>query len=250
MQQLMLDWSLLDDQQTYWKWIITHKGDQSCRFLADKHYSRQTVGATQFTRPGENLVLRTADGEALFVSWRSKHPRKDGYGYAYECTIFRNESPHKYLSSDLIKWAVHATVQEWGGFPGDGFITYVSPTAVKNENPGFCFEKANFIKQSQMSSRGLRCYKLEQLGYELMMEEQNNRSYLESCNEIIELGLESGEFIEVEWFLEEAHYTTDLLEMDKKRMKQEKLKGWSQYQNPMSWDDCFMPDYNKGWGIL
>ncbi|MCM3444007.1 MULTISPECIES: hypothetical protein [Metabacillus] len=41
--QLMLDWSEVTEEKTYGKWIVTHKGDQSCPMLADKHYSRQRL---------------------------------------------------------------------------------------------------------------------------------------------------------------------------------------------------------------
>ncbi|CAM4521976.1 hypothetical protein [Paenibacillus typhae] len=56
MNQIMLN--LLQ----YGPWLVVTKGGDSCRRLADRHYSRQTVGSPQFTRPGRNLVLRTALG--------------------------------------------------------------------------------------------------------------------------------------------------------------------------------------------
>lgn len=91
-------------------WVITNKGDQDCRLLADRHYSRQKVGSPQFCRPGRNLVLRAKDGNAVWVTWSGI--RDDGLD-AWECTIFRNESDHR--SSDLIREAVEITLQEWGG---------------------------------------------------------------------------------------------------------------------------------------
>lgn len=71
MQQPMLD---LPD---YEPWLVTHKGDCACRLLVDRHYSRQHVGHLMFTRPGRNLVLRTAaDDAAVWVTWNGI--RNDG----------------------------------------------------------------------------------------------------------------------------------------------------------------------------
>lgn len=133
-------------------WMITHKGDRSCRLLADRHYSRQTIGAPQFTRPGRNLVLRTADGAAVWVTWDGI--RDDGM-QAWECTMFRNEAPNKYLSSAMIRAAVAATCAEWEGLPPDGIITYVDSSKVRSSNPGYCFKAAGWRKIGRSRRRGL-----------------------------------------------------------------------------------------------
>lgn len=134
----------------YGPWIVTHKGDRACRMLADRHYSRQSIGHPMFTRPGRNLVLRTAEGDAVWVTWQGI--RDDGF-QAWECTIFRNES--KYLSSDMIRHAIKATVSEWGKPPEDGIITYVDHSKVRSTNPGFCFLKAGFQRVGKSKKRGL-----------------------------------------------------------------------------------------------
>lgn len=138
---------LLDIPQ-YGPWMVTHKGDQACRALADRHYSRQTPGAIQFCRPGRNLVLRTSLGDAVWVTWDGI--RDDGK-IGYECTLFRNESKH--LSSDLIKWAIHATIKEWG-YSKKEFLTYVNPEKIHSDNAGYCFRKAGFHPVGK-SKRGL-----------------------------------------------------------------------------------------------
>jgi hypothetical protein len=120
-------------------WQRVKKSDISCRLLADRHYSRQTVGDKQFCRPGRNIVMRTAMGDAVWVTWQGI--RDDGYD-AWECTIFRNES--EYLSSDLIKEAVTMTIEVWGKLPMDGIITTVDSNKIKSKNPGYCFKKAGF----------------------------------------------------------------------------------------------------------
>jgi hypothetical protein len=134
----------------YGEWMVTHKGDRSCRLLADRHYSRQTIGHPMFTRPGRNLVLRTAGGDAVWVTWYGI--RDDGLD-AYECTIFRNES--KYRSSDLIRWAVEATEAEWGASPKDGMITYVAADKVRSTNAGYCFKAAGWKRIGASKKRGL-----------------------------------------------------------------------------------------------
>lgn len=134
----------------YGPWLVTHKGDRACRLLADRHYSRQTIGSPQFCRPGRNLVLRTAPGDAVWVTWSGI--RDDGL-QAWECAIFRNESNH--LSSDMIRAAVEATYIEWGQPPPDGIITYVDQSKVRSSNPGFCFLKAGFRRIGRSKRRGL-----------------------------------------------------------------------------------------------
>lgn len=144
MNQLMLD------LPQYGPWLVTHKGDQSCRLLADRHYSRQTVGAAMFCRPGRNLVLRTAAGDAVWVTWDGI--RDDGLR-AWECTIFRNESSA--TSSAMIREAVAATLAEWGSPLPDGLITYVDATAIRSTNPGCCFKRAGWRRIGESKRRGL-----------------------------------------------------------------------------------------------
>ncbi|MEF3312628.1 hypothetical protein PV433_27430 [Paenibacillus sp. GYB004] len=144
MNQLMLD------IPQYGPWIRTHAGDQSGRLLADRHYSRQTVGHRQWNRPGRKLVLRTPQGDAIWVTWSGI--RDDGL-QAWECSIFRNES--QFLSSEMIRDAIEATYSEWGTPPPDGIITYVNSSKVRSPNPGFCFLKAGFRKIGKSKKRGL-----------------------------------------------------------------------------------------------
>lgn len=131
-------------------WELTNKGDQECRKLADRHYTRQKIGSRQFTRPGKNLVLRTPVADAVWVTWSGI--RDDGI-QAWECTLFRNESPH--LSSDLIREAIKVTLREWGTPPPDGIITYVNQSKVRSSNPGFCFLKAGWTKDGFSKRRNL-----------------------------------------------------------------------------------------------
>lgn len=138
------------DLPQYGHWMVTHKGDKTCRMLADRHYSRQNIGHPMFTRPGKNLVLRTADAKAVWVTWSGI--RDDGLD-AWECTIFRNETD--IISSELIKEAVTATLERWGTPPKDGIITYVWAEKVNSVNPGYCYKKAGWKVIGKSKVRGL-----------------------------------------------------------------------------------------------
>jgi len=131
-------------------WLITDKGDQDCRRLADKHYSRQTVGSPQFTRNGQNLVFITADLKAVWVTFRptpGKAERMDGLD-AWECSLFRNTG--KEIASELIAEALTLSCALWGPLPIDGMITSVNPDKIElikrrgEPLPGFCFLKAGW----------------------------------------------------------------------------------------------------------
>lgn len=96
--------------------------DSEMAALADRHYSRRTVGARQFLYSGRKLVLRNAEGTVLF-GWLFPDPamRMDGQT-GYNCAIFRNESNRK--SSDIIIEAEAAAFAKWG--PAR-LYTYIDP---------------------------------------------------------------------------------------------------------------------------
>lgn len=113
--------------------------DDECRQLADRHYSRRTVGARQFAYSGRKLVLRDAGGVVLFV-WMFPDPtmRMDGQT-GYNNAIFRNESARQ--SSDIILEAEWHAVAKWG--PNRAY-TYIDPAKIRSSNPGYCFKQAGW----------------------------------------------------------------------------------------------------------
>lgn len=113
--------------------------DDEMRQLADRHYSRRTVGARQFAYSGRKLVLRDPAGLVLWV-WMFPDPdmRMDGQT-GYNCAIFRNESSRR--SSDIILEAEQHAIRRWG--PGRMY-TYVDPAKVRSTNPGYCYLKAGW----------------------------------------------------------------------------------------------------------
>ena len=140
-------------------WTVTNKADQRPRFLADRHYTRQSPGHPMWTRPGWNLILycQQANGRAAaFCWWRPKWEsgivgteRKDGL-QAIECALFRNET--RYRSSTLIRQAVER-LRSWPhaldvAIP-DGLITGVNSAATAGgrspDSPaGKCFVEAGW----------------------------------------------------------------------------------------------------------
>ena len=116
-------------------WWLTKDGDRTCLALYERHYScyRYRDGRKRylFVGPGEKIVLRTAEGDALFV-WRKF---KDDSGQTgINCAVFRNESAHQ--SSDLIRQADQIADCIW---PGERHYTYVNSSRIRSTNPGFCF---------------------------------------------------------------------------------------------------------------
>jgi hypothetical protein len=131
-------------------WIVTNRASGYGSVLADRHYSRQTVGARQFLPPGQVLVLVTALGDAVF-GWHRPKPgiaRLDGLD-GWCCSIFRNEGA--YRSSELILEAEQLLVEIKQVCGPDGLFTYVEPNKLQSSNPGYCFQMAGWIKTDRWS---------------------------------------------------------------------------------------------------
>lgn len=124
-----------------WRWAIVPRSDAFAVALANRHYSRRRRAA-QVGPPGAPVVLRTPEGDALWVAARSDFAGMDGFDWAWRNCYFRNESPH--LSSGLIREAVAVTRHVYGEPPDDGLVTYINPAAVRSANPGYCFLMAGF----------------------------------------------------------------------------------------------------------
>lgn len=118
--------------------VRTNHYDQECRALADRHYSRVKVGATQFAPNGHKLVLRDTEGLVVFVWMRTDLPRRDGQTGHY-CQIFRNESARR--SSEIILEAEEMVTDLWGHAR---MFTYIDPRRIRSANPGYCFKRAGW----------------------------------------------------------------------------------------------------------
>lgn len=135
--------SMLADGASPWRQV--DKFDQVARELADRHYSRRTVGDEQFMPPGRTFVLLVNDerGRAVWGACENNDPAGNR---AFRCTIFRNESRH--LSSDLIRAATSLTLDRWrrrGWVPHPPLRTEVDPAKVRRKrDPGRCFLRAGW----------------------------------------------------------------------------------------------------------
>ncbi|MTJ81751.1 MAG: hypothetical protein F8N37_12135 [Telmatospirillum sp.] len=121
-------------------WIEVRDGNDSCRAIFDRHYSRHHYKDGRrpkiFVGPGEKMVLITPCARAMFV-WR-KFISADGQD-GVNCAVFRNEGAG--LASDLITAADKLADLRW---PGERHYTYVNPRKVRSTNPGFCFIAAGW----------------------------------------------------------------------------------------------------------
>lgn len=131
------------------RWRLAHRFDSQAVALADRHYSRQSVGSPQFMPPGACVVLTAMCGRAV---WGVSHQRAEYVGHAWPgawvCTIFRNEGAG--LSSALIVEALSATRWLWSP-PNAGVVTFVDAFATRCRRsrlspPGVCFRHAGFIE--------------------------------------------------------------------------------------------------------
>jgi hypothetical protein len=144
-------------------WVPSGRADRRSRLLADRHYSRQTVGARQFVPPGRCLVLyaKTAAGQAYWVtSWPFPQYVKHQWPGAWICSAFRNEGAA--LSSELIRTAVACTRYHFGDPPEMGMVTFVDPMKIRRKrDPGRCFIKAGFVRSTRGTKSRLIALQLE-----------------------------------------------------------------------------------------
>ena len=121
-------------------WYLTKDGDEYCMDLYKKHYSHKPYKDGRipkiFVGPGEKIVLRTWNADAMFV-WR-KFISDDGQDGIY-CSIFRNDSQTK--SSTLIQEADAIAFKVWSD---KRHYTYVNAKKIKSTNPGYCFKQAGW----------------------------------------------------------------------------------------------------------
>ena len=128
--------------------IVTTHFDPEMAMLADRHYSRRTVGARQFLYSGRKIVIRNSEGTILFGwVWPDDDKRMDGQT-GYNCAIFRNESDR--LSSEVILECERIAIARWGP---NRMYTYVDPGKIASKNPGYCFKKAGW-KFARLSKGG------------------------------------------------------------------------------------------------
>jgi hypothetical protein len=124
-------------------WHVSWRSDPQGRDIADRHYNRQSPGASGFVPPGRCFVL-TTPGALWVTSWPFPEYVKHDWPGAWINSTFRRESGTE-LASDMIRAAVAATRHHWPDVPDLGMITFVDPTKVRHKrDPGRCYRKAGF----------------------------------------------------------------------------------------------------------
>lgn len=128
----------------HWHWHLVRRCDPTARALADRHYSRQTVGAREFMASGKTLVLRTHDGGAVWGAIENLDPVGT---LRWRVSIFRRESGPR--ASDLVREATDTTYRYWiahyGGLPPVPLQTEVDPSKTRaKRDPGRCFLRAGW----------------------------------------------------------------------------------------------------------
>lgn len=134
-------------------WVKTTKFDANAASLADRHYSRRTVGSPQFMPPGQTLILIGRDVDAVFGWWRpdpaSGLKQMNGLD-GWTCTIFRYErAPDGPQASALILAAEVQLAATGRGCGPDGMLTYVWDRKVRSANPGYCFIRAGWVRRGR-----------------------------------------------------------------------------------------------------
>lgn len=150
-------------------WLLSSSSDRAALAVVDglgefsrfgPHYSRRTPGSKTFTGIGQEIVLITACGRAVWACVRQKTPSARGTGasrgregasdtrprYIWRNMLFRNLGAG--LSSELIVSATERTYEEWvtryGALPEERLRTEIGTKSVMSANPGYCYKVAGW----------------------------------------------------------------------------------------------------------
>ncbi len=156
-------------------WRLSSSSDRAALDVVDgtgvcaghgPHYSRRTPGSKTFTGVGQEIVLVTRCGRAVWACIRQKTPMAVGTGrsrhrrgdggkatdanarYVWRNMMFRNLGAG--LSSDLIRDALEMTYAAWqsryGSLPPERLRTEVDVRLVASRNPGYCYMMAGWTR--------------------------------------------------------------------------------------------------------
>ena len=111
-------------------WSLSYRCDPLVRPMADRHYSRQSVGAPNFVPPGRCLVLRSLPYAYWVTSWPFTEYVKHAWAGAWVCSAFRREGG-EWAASSLITAAVAASLAHYGEPPSLGMVTFLDREHVR-----------------------------------------------------------------------------------------------------------------------
>ena len=151
-------------------WLLSSSSAQDALAIVDgtgrwagrgPHYSRRTPGSRTFTGVGQEIVLITADGSAVWAVVRQRTPSALGTGssrgrtgstdtrprYVWRNMLFRNMDT-SVRSSTLVLSATIRTYEEWalryGSLPTETLRTEIDPRRIRSSNPGCCYKLAGY----------------------------------------------------------------------------------------------------------
>lgn len=154
-------------------WLLSSSSDRRALDVVDgagahagqgPHYSRRTPGSKTFTGCGQEIVLVTSCGRAVWAVVYQRTPAARGSGvsrgrdthegaatdarprFLWRNMLFRNLGAG--LSSELIELATIKTYEEWakryGALPSERLRSEVDVRKVRSTNPGCCYLKAGW----------------------------------------------------------------------------------------------------------
>ena len=150
-------------------WLLSSSSDPRALAVVDgtgpfsqygPHYSRRTPGSKTFTGVGQEIVLVTGCGRAVWACVRQKTPMARGTGasrgrvavtderarFIWRNMLFRNLGAG--LSSNLVRSALERTYEEWqrryGALPVERLRTEIGLRHVRSTNPGYCYLMAGW----------------------------------------------------------------------------------------------------------
>jgi hypothetical protein len=136
-------------------WRISFQSDPAALVLADRHYSRKSIGSKHCMPPGRQFVLVSGDSMAVWgASWPLAEYSMNAWAGAWVNTLFRREQGPQ--ASVLIREALAATRWYWPDVPSvpwsyngeSGYvamITFIDRKKVRTKrDPGRCYRKAGF----------------------------------------------------------------------------------------------------------
>jgi hypothetical protein len=151
------------------RWVLSSNSDRRALDVVDgtgphagqgAHYSRRTPGSKTFTGVGQEIVLVTRDGYAVWACIYQRTPSVAGSGasrgrtgesdrkprFLWRNMMFRNLGAG--LSSELIQEATWETYRQWllryGALPSERLRTEIGVKQVRSRNPGYCYERAGW----------------------------------------------------------------------------------------------------------
>lgn len=133
-------------------WTEVEKSDPRALELADRHYSRRSVGSPWFTPPGRSLVLIRP--RAVWAVVDQEHVKHAWPGALLNVMFRLERDPLDPLASDLIREATWLT--RWRFGEGRQLLTFVQPALVRSARPGACYLHAGWRKIGECGRPGKR----------------------------------------------------------------------------------------------